>query len=92
MHYTIASEVDMIQIPRGIYKHYTESNTYSITFYTETKTYSLSCDSFLGLIDLVNWFYSPRHDMTLVEYNTALVNSLEDTAIININDITRKVA
>lgn len=81
----------MIQIPRGIYKHYTESNTHSITFYTETKTYSLSCDTFLGLMDLINWFYSPRHDMTLVEYNTAYNNSLEDTAIIQI-DTLRKVA
>ena len=81
----------MIQVPRGIYKHYTESNTHCITFYTETKTYTLSCDSFTGLMDLVNWFYSPRQDMTLVEYNTALINSLEDTAIIQIETI-RKVA
>ena len=81
----------MVQIPRGIYNIDELTGTHSIMFYTATKNYSLSCDTFLGLMDLINWFYSPRADMTLVEYNTALNNSLEDTAIIQI-DTLRKVA
>lgn len=78
----------MIQHPKGIYTYCKASKTHSIMFYTSTKTYSLSCDTLTGLLDLINSFFSPRQDMTLVEYNIAYNNSLEDTAIININDIT----
>jgi hypothetical protein len=73
----------MNQIPRGIYKHYKNTDTHTITFYTETKTYSLSCDSLLGLLSLVDSFFSPRPDMSLSEYTLALESSLDNTVKLN---------
>ncbi len=84
----------MLKLPRGLFfTTKTGHNiTYSIMFYTDTKNYSISCDSFNGLLVLVDEFFSPSTKFrTLTEYNRAIESSLEDTQEI-VLDNTRKAA
>lgn len=85
----------MMQIPRGRY-YTTNTNghiTYSIMFYGSTKNYNLSCDSFTGLLTLVDMFFSPSSKFeTLSSYNVALQSSLEDTVNIDLEQLNNKKA
>ena len=85
----------MLKLPRGLF-YITNTKghniTYSIMFYTDTKNYSISCDSFNGLLLLIDEFFSPSTNFrTLTEYNRAIESSLEDTQEI-VLDNTRKAA
>ena len=80
----------MKTIPKGRY-YTTNTNghiTHSIMFYDKTNNYSLSCDSFNGLLALVDMFFSPSAKFeTLSSYNLAYQSSLEDTVSIVLDQV-----
>ncbi len=83
----------MIKIPRGLYFR-TNTNghvTYSIMFYLSTHNFSVSCDSFEGLMLLVDQFFSHLTTSTKFEtlssYNVAYQSSLEDTQEIVLDQV-----
>jgi len=58
-------------------------------FYLENRNFTISSDSLLGLIRLVDLFWTMlgSNFETVSEYNKAYIKSLEDTLIINIKDV-----
>lgn len=92
MQYLVASEDVMLKLPRGLFfTTKTGHNiTYSIMLYTDTKNYSISCDSFNGLLVLVDEFFSPSTKFkTLTEYKRAIELSLDDTQKIDLNNLKK---
>lgn len=85
----------MVKIPRGIYKYYSETNTHTIMFYLTDRTFSISCDSLIGLMEIIDWFWLPldvNNFKTVSEYNEAYQNGPEDTVEIMIPDWEEKKA
>jgi len=74
--------------PRGIYQYLNETNTHQITYYLETRIFVLAADSLEALLSLSDTFWSPRSDMTVTQYNTALAASQEDTQVIELDKVS----
>lgn len=80
---------NLINIPIGIYTHCTITNTYSIS-YPSYRGFSISADSLSALLGLVDEFWTPRTGSGIKSTNElikAMTNSLEDTAIIDLNKV-----
>lgn len=69
---------------KGIYKYYPEYGWHEVTYYLETRIFTLGCDSLESLLSLSESFWSPRSDMTVSQWNRAVISSNEDTLEIDL--------
>lgn len=80
-------ETKLINIPKAIYKHCKATNTHSFS-YPILRGFSLTANSLEALIELQDQFFSPIDTFkTVSEYNKAVLSSLDDTAIIELDKI-----
>ncbi len=85
-----------VGIPEGRYQFCPISGTHTVYFFPKYgRSFSLSSDSLAGLTNLIDMFFAPRWNpnfTTLSSYKRAQMSSLEDTAVIEIDEEFLKAA